>query len=385
MAIEKRKLSEVTLAETTADNANVLIEEDGAIKKVSLDNIVTKIADSNKGVDPQPILGRSATEFVDDNVENIAGYAFDHYIGLEKVALGNVKNIGSYAFSWCQNLSEVTLPDTLEAIGAGAFYYCWALSNISIPNNLKALGDDAFYGCPLEYTEYENVRYLGNNDNPYLILREIIDSNVESLTIHEGTKFIDCYLGWRSPIQNISIPDSIVGITRNTNFSDCTSLQYTEYNNGKYLGNSDNPHLVLCGVVDTSVTSFEIPDSVKIISNGAFSGCSSLTSIDIPTNVTCISQSAFSDCSALTSITIPDNVSSLGSWVFPDSLTSVTIGKGVKMINNGAFGSLSETTEINFGGTVAEWRVFDVEGLAYSKLTVHCADGDALTSMMSGD
>jgi hypothetical protein len=34
MSIEKRKLSEVTLAETAADNANVLIEEDGAIERV---------------------------------------------------------------------------------------------------------------------------------------------------------------------------------------------------------------------------------------------------------------------------------------------------------------------------------------------------------------
>lgn len=52
MAIEKRKLSEVALTETSADNVNILIEENGVIKRISLESIeaaiLAKIADGNK-------------------------------------------------------------------------------------------------------------------------------------------------------------------------------------------------------------------------------------------------------------------------------------------------------------------------------------------------
>lgn len=43
MSIEKRKLSEVTLAESATEAANILIEEDGAIKRVSLESIKAAI------------------------------------------------------------------------------------------------------------------------------------------------------------------------------------------------------------------------------------------------------------------------------------------------------------------------------------------------------
>lgn len=46
MAIEKRKLSEVSLVETSADNVNILIEENGVIKRVSLESIKTAIIKS---------------------------------------------------------------------------------------------------------------------------------------------------------------------------------------------------------------------------------------------------------------------------------------------------------------------------------------------------
>lgn len=52
MAIEKRKLCEVELAETISDDASILVEENGVIKRVSLESIeaaiLAKIADGNK-------------------------------------------------------------------------------------------------------------------------------------------------------------------------------------------------------------------------------------------------------------------------------------------------------------------------------------------------
>ncbi|MGM9831811.1 MAG: leucine-rich repeat domain-containing protein, partial [Paludibacteraceae bacterium] len=57
---------------------------------------------------------------------------------------------------------------------------------------------------------------------------------------------------------------------------------------------------------------FQIPDSVTTIGEGAFKDCTSLTSIKIPDSVTEIGFVAFCDCTALTSIKIPDSVIEIG-------------------------------------------------------------------------
>lgn len=63
----------------------------------------------------------------------------------------------------------------------------------------------------------------------------------------------------------------------------------------------------------SSLTSVNIPSSVKWIESYAFYGCSSLTSVNIPLRVTSIGGSAFSGCSGLRSIyvyaeTVPSTV-----------------------------------------------------------------------------
>ena len=61
-----------------------------------------------------------------------------------------------------------------------------------------------------------------------------------------------------------------------------------------------------------SLTTINIPSSVKSIGEGAFWDCSSLTTINIPSSVTNIEMRAFADCSSLTTINIPSSVTSIG-------------------------------------------------------------------------
>ena len=48
----------------------------------------------------------------------------------------------------CDNLNNVTLPDTLETIGENAFYGCKKLSKIVIPSSVKEIEQGAFSQCP---------------------------------------------------------------------------------------------------------------------------------------------------------------------------------------------------------------------------------------------
>ncbi len=98
--------------------------------------------------------------------------------------------------------------------------------------------------------------------------------------------------------------------------------------------------------------SITIPQSVVLIDQGAFEGCSNLTSITIPEGVTSIGNSAFQGCSSLTSVTI-EGVTSIGNLAFDScsSLTSVTIER-VTSIGNSAFHNCSSLTSITLPSTL---------------------------------
>ena len=291
---------------------------------------------------------------------NIRSYAFNDCSSLTSVTIGDgVTSIGERAFYGCSKLTSITIPDSVTSIGAEAFEYCYSLTSVIIPDSVTSIGYKAFYGCrSLKYNEYNNGKYLGNSKNPYIILVGVIDRSATSFTIHNTTKLIYSYAFEKcSSLMSITIPDSVTSIGSYA-FSGCDSLKYNEYNNGKYLGNSKNPYVILVGVIDTSAKSFTIHNTTKLIYRYAFSDCSSLTSVTIPDSVTSIGAEAFWGCSSLASVTIPDSVTSIGNYAFYGCgrLASVTIPDSVTSIGNSAFESCSKLTSIKYRGTEEQWN-----------------------------
>ncbi|MDE6442324.1 MAG: leucine-rich repeat domain-containing protein [Clostridia bacterium] len=444
--------------------------------------------------------------------------------------------IDMFAFAYCGNLTSIILPDSLTSIGGGAFHYCGGITNINIPDGVTSIGGGAFENCTsLEYNEYDNALYLGNDNNAYLVLIKARDTDITSCEINERTKIIyarafsDCsgltditipdsvieigdnaFLGcqienaiipaiackyvnnsklttveitsgnsidawafayyaslttviipesvteigahafdgcsglisitlpggvtsigefafngcrgltsiiignnvtsigsWAfsgcSSLTGITIPDSVTSIGRGA-FDGCTALEYNEYDNALYLGNSSNQYLALIKAKSTDITScninantkmiyhsaFEncsgltditIPDSVTSIGQNAFAGCSSLTGIIIPDSITEISYGMFSWCTSLTSVIIPDSVTSIGEWVFSNctSLTSITIPDSVTSIGNYLFDYSTALTSINFEGTKEQWRALKANSYWNESIignyTVTCSDG----------
>ncbi|MBQ8546610.1 MAG: leucine-rich repeat protein [Clostridia bacterium] len=200
----------------------------------------------------------------------------------------NTKFIYNGAFSGCTSLTSVTIGNSVTSIGDSAFYYCTSLESVAIGNSVTSIGESAFYYC----TSLESVA-IGN-----------------SVTSIGDSAFYNC-----TSLTSITIPDSITSIGGSA-FSDCSSLVYNEYDNAYYLGNEENPYVVLIKAKDTSITSCTINENTKLIYILSFYDCTRLASITIPDSITTIGGSAFEYCTAFTSIIIPNSVTTIENYAF---------------------------------------------------------------------
>ena len=258
--------------------------------------------------------------------------------------------------------TDVVIPKVYEGlpvttIGYGAFKWCDNLTSVTIPDSVISIDEEAFDDCNSALcTEYQFGKYVGDSTNPYAVLIELTNKNLTTYEIHPNTKIIargvfqDCH-----SLTNITIPDSVTGIS-DWAFENCNNL--TSVTIGDSVTSIGNSAFNNC----YALTSVTIPDSVTSIGNYAFSGCYVLTSVTIPDSVTSIGNYAFSHCYVLTSITIPDSVTSIGNGAFCncDALTSITIPDSVTSIGDSAFYSCSNLRSVTIPDSVTSigYRAF---------------------------
>ncbi len=385
---------------------------------------------------------------IPDNVTSLGAFVFYECKNLTNVIIGNgVKSVGEKAFYLCSNLATVTIGNSVNSIGDSAFYYCSSLTNITIPdsvtsigdsafsscsnltsvtigNNVKSIGINAFYYCNSAlYTEYGYGKYIGNKDNPYAVLIEITNKNLEAYTINENTTFIgygafencknlisisipnnvtcigDNAFENCTGLTNVTIPDSVTNINDGA-FRSCTSLTSITIPNSvtnidgwafywctslERVNISDmvawcnisfgheyaNPlsfakKLYLNGKLVTEVV---IPEGITSIGNYSFYYCQSITNVIIPNSVKSIGDYAFYKCIGLPSITIPDSVTSIGDSAFSDcdGLTSITIPDSVEFIGYAAL-YCSNLKTVYYTGSKEEWKNILI-GMYNEKLT----------------
>ena len=226
-----------------------------------------------------------------------------------------VTEIKSGLFRACEDLTSVTIPDSVKRIGKGIFSCCSSLERITIP----------FVGNRADVTSSETDQYpLGY--------------------IFGSKKFTEC-----TPATQYYYGKNTKSVSKKTYYIP-SSLKTVTVTGGNILRGAFS----YC----SSLTSIMIPNGVTSIGDDAFNGCHSLTSIMIPNGVTSIGNNAFSWCSGLTNIVIPDSVTSIGDYAFSwcSGLTNIVIPDSVKNIEDGAFSWCSGLTSINVSSANADYH-----------------------------
>lgn len=256
-----------------------------------------------------------------------------------------VTKIGEEAFCDNENLTFVTLPDTVKTIGEGAFFYCDALESINFPTLLETISDEAFAYC---YS-------LSQIDLP------------ESLKSIGKMAFLEC-----ESLNSVTIPKSVTNIGEGAFYGlyglnefivDSENSAYSSLDGVLY--NKDKT--VLCYYpVGSKNTRFEAPDEVTKISDYAFYGTNSLETL-IMYEVEEIGDFAFYGCGNLSNIQMPLEIKKIGKEAFLGTdIKFISIPDSVISIGDHAFGfdyisredvylPLATFTVYGKSGSIAEW------------------------------
>lgn len=102
---------------------------------------------------------------IPDSVTIIGNGAFADCSSLTNIKIpDSVTRIGKSAFESCIGLTSITIPNSVTSIGGWAFSDCSSLMSITIPEGVTSIGAGAFYGCSnfMGITIPDSVRSIGH-------------------------------------------------------------------------------------------------------------------------------------------------------------------------------------------------------------------------------
>lgn len=283
------------------------------------------------------------------NTDAIGSSAFRDCVSMEKLVIRNgLIKIGERAFENCPELSEISLPDDLAEIYGSVFNGCKKLREIKLPSNLTVIGENAFADCiSLEKVELPDT---------VVKIDDLVFSgctSLKSLKINDGIKkigkaaFKNC-----SSLTEAYIPASLIYLSTDL-FRGCEALRtikvdpknkYYKSEPNKRDGNdhvlfNKNKSIIVAYPASSREVQYDIPDSVTVISDWAFSECRKLNRISIPDSVNEIGEGAFCNCVLLDELEVPDSVTVIDDCAFRGcaSLEKIIIPSSVKELGWGVF------------------------------------------------
>lgn len=290
---------------------------------------------------------------IPSTVQTIGSWAFNG-CGMTTLTIPNsVTEIGDNAFGGCENLTSVNMGDGVKKIGAGAFAGCMKLKDVTLSANIEEIGKDAFgsefYGyipwvesMPVE----DGVKYIGKIAYRFIPERDNYGiPQPRAITIKEGT---------------VSVSDAFA------------YREYdTEYYNGVITGITLPSTLRILGTdcfIGAAISTIELPESLEKIGAFAFARCGKLRRVTIPRKVKHIGYGAFEGTGLIRVNYNATDATTYNEWdeylhnnhdvsegygsPFPQSVTRVIIGEGVKTIPPYLFDGCENLVRVQMASTV---------------------------------
>lgn len=289
------------------------------------------------------------------------------------------KTIADYCFNSCSELTNVTIPDSVENLGYGVFWNCEKLTDIFFGGS-KAQWFKNTYLHPENVTVHfgnleepsgvcgDDLNWILTNDNrlvisgvgemyyyesqfdcPWFIYNTIIEEVLleDGVTSIAGNAFVNYY----DKLKFVTIGKDIIRIEDAADYSaflgsdtiesitvSSENEVYSSDSNG-VLYNKDKTRIIQYPAGKTN-TSFAMPESVTEISRNAFYGAENLVDITMPPNISYIGSGAFSGTGI-----IADNSNWEDSVFYIDSYLigggspkgDYRVTEGTRLIAEGAF------------------------------------------------
>ena len=255
-----------------------------------------------------------------------------------------VTGILANSFAGQSDITSVVLPEGLITVGTGAFSGT-GVTELTIPSTVETLGKDLFGANDRLTTLYIRTDKLTSESckSPFGSCRTLTTVVFETATVSD---YITKYLGIQNVLQT-AVLTKAVKVIGNGAFSGCKKLKTVMYE-----GTFD----AWCGIsfknspcangsalyIDGKLVEEIVFDEKCARADGEkakFAGCTSLNRIIISANVSEIGTAEFYGCSALVNVIIPDSVASIGYNAFANctSLEIVSFGEGVANVESRAF------------------------------------------------
>ncbi len=302
---------------------------------------------------------------------NTVVYCPKGYVGEFRVPVG-IANIGAEAFKDCQGLTFIYIPGYVKSIGEKAFYGCTNVQRLVFDQSKEnvdlRIEASAFYGLQLieEVVLPPALVYLGENAFGNTVLLEKVTMNMsrEFVLKNEAFKKTSSSGNGESFVRSLTIGAdvrdfNITGVVGTGLVKIDVDLD-NEYflSEGNVLYDKNQTKILF---IPESVVEYTIPSTIKEIGANMFAG-KTFTSITIGKGVEVIGEGAFEGCEYLTSI------------IFEQGGTNkITIGKnafrGAKSVETLV---LPERTEQ--GSVIGEYafatKSYSGSGLKITTLTV---------------
>lgn len=230
--------------------------------------------------------------------EDKSGLVITRYYGTdtdvtipEEIDGVTVKEIGS-VFNGDNNITRVTIPDTVTVIGDTAFANTVNLKEVVFSENLEEIGSNAFIGSGIAKVSLPaTVKTIGAQ--AFLAAEKLVKFSIAA----------------EAPVERIE----------QGTFNGCTTLLIVE-----------------------------LSDNIKTIGQSAFSSCESLESIDLK-HVETVEVRAFEDCKKLKDVDFGDTLYEIESEAFANTaITKAILPKTCTSIESYAFWDCLQLTEVAF-------------------------------------